>query len=79
MFKNDTMTQYVADRAPHLAPRTVWDRIDWTAAAVMQDARRRALASLTTPAAPVVSLATRRFLADPVVVEAFSLDVPSPA
>lgn len=60
MFKNDTMTQYVTDRAPHLAPRTVWDRIDWTAAAVLQEARRAAVASLTRPAAPIVNLDSRR-------------------
>lgn len=68
MFKNDTMEQYVTDRHPHLAPRTVWDRIDWTAAAVVQDARQRAVATISRPAAPVFNLPEFRLARRPLPI-----------
>lgn len=59
MFKNDTMTQYVTDRAPRLAPRAP-RRPNWTAAACATEGRKQAVVSIDRTPAPVFHLAEAR-------------------
>lgn len=67
MFKNDTMTQYVTDRAPRLAPRAP-RRPNWTAAACATEGRKQAIASIGRPAAPVFNIEGFRLARRPLPV-----------